>query len=840
MLDQALHAQGQTVMIGGEPGVGKSRLAGEIATWASANGFISFVGSCYDREDPNPFIPFVEILESALGRAPTPEAFRRTIGGDAAELARLMPQLRRLFPDIPPSSPMLIEQARRTLFKAIADTLARAATENPLLILVEDLQWADEGTLSLFTNLTRAVRNWPAIIIATYRDIELDPSGSLYKSLDEMIRLRLAEHIHLTGLTDEAVAEMLRALSGKAPPPAIVKLFGSHTDGNPFFVEELYYHLKDQGRLVDSEGNFVQGLKVTEIDVPDSLRLVIGRRLVRLSPASQKRLATAALIGHSFTFELLHSSTGDESDSLLDSIEETEKAGLISSTLQYPDAVFTFSHEMIRQTVLAGLSAARRQLTHLRVAEAIERLYSNCLNEHAADFAHHLWNAGNRAEPIRTVGSLAAAAKQAITRSAVSEAIVFLSRALELLRSLPPDPSLKELELDLLVRLGMVLTFTKGYSSPEVQRTYNRARELCQQVGESSQLFRILRGLAGYFFVRAEHAIAFDLAKQCLSLAERLNDNLLLVGGHMEVGASLFCLGEHIDARAHLERAVALGDVGDEGKVHAVLHGQDFGVSARARLAHVLWFLGYAEQAMEKNEEALTMARKVSHPFQLAYALVFSAVLNQFLGRPEATEEYAQSMIDLAKDQGFSLWIVSGSVLHGWALAAQGKSRGIGQMTDGLATWGSIGTDNTHTYQPYFLALLCEVYEKIGEIRQGLSVLDIMSAAIERTGERFYEPEFYRLKGELLLKMNDSSEAGINEIETCLQKAIAIARHQKAKSLELRATVSLSRFQIVRGKKSEAKSLLSELYDSFTEGLETADLRSAKLLLDQLASNRMN
>jgi tetratricopeptide (TPR) repeat protein len=833
-LEEARGGKGKLVLIDGAAGVGKTRIAAEIAVEASRRRVLTLGGACYDRDDPVPFIPFVEILETALAQTPNLAVFREALGDDAAEIARLMPQLRRSFPDVPPPAELPPEQSRRLLFGAFAGFVKRVSRISPILFLLDDLHWADEGTLLLLTHLAQVIPELPVMIVGTFRNFEPDPAGRLTRTLDELIRRHLVERLSLRGLSESAVAEMLRALSGQEPPKAIVTLFHADTEGNPLFVEALFRHLVEQGKLLDSAGEFRRDLKLDDISVPQSLRFVIGRLLARLDDATVKALGTAAVIGRSFTFDLLEASTRADPDALLDRVEEAERAGLIYSTLDYPDARFQFSHELIRQAVVSDLSSARRQRLHLDVADAIERRYPNTLEDHAEELAHHLWQAGSAAEAARTIRCFAMAANQAITRSAGLEAIAYLSKGLDRLRSLPETPQRDQQELELQVRLGMTLTFAKGYSSLDVQRAYARARELCQQVGESPQLFRILRGLAGYYSVRADHKTAFQLAEQCLSLSERLNDPLLLLGSHMELGATLFCLGNYAEARAHLERAIALHEPQAQ-RIHSSFHGQDFGVSVRARASHVLWFLGYPDQAFSRNQEALTLARELAHPFTLAYVHVFAAVLNQFCGNPQVAQEYAEAAIRLANDQGFPLWAVAGRILRGWALSEQGHSEGIAQMTEGLASWGSVGTENTYTHQPYFLALLAEAHGKIGQVERGLALLVQMSGAVERTEERSYEAELYRLRGELLLKSPSSlSESTAHEAEHCLLHAIAVARGQSAKSLELRAATSLSRLWLGQGKAHEARGLLSKIRGFFTEGFDSKDLKEAEALLNEM------
>ncbi len=408
-LEQALSGYGKMVLIGGAAGVGKTRIAAEIGAEAARRGMLTLLGGCYDRDDPVPLIPFVEILESVLAQTPNPAMFRDTLGNDASEIARLLPQLRRMFPDIPPPMHLPPEQSRGVLFSAVTQVLARVAGGRPLLLLLDDLHWADDGTLLLLNDIAHLIQTIPVLVVGTYRDFHLDPAGQFIKTLDELIRSHLIDRLTLDGLCRGAVSDMLRALSEREVPDSVAELFYSDTDGNPFFVEELFRHLVEQGKLFDSDGAFRGDLKLGDIDVPASLRLLIGRRLARLSEKTVKTLGIAAVIGRSFTFDLFAASTKVDDDSLLDCVEEAERAGLISSTVQYPEARFRFSHELIRQAVVSQLSMARRQRFHLNIADAIEHLYSDALEDHANDLAHHLWHAGTVADRGKTARYLAIA-----------------------------------------------------------------------------------------------------------------------------------------------------------------------------------------------------------------------------------------------------------------------------------------------------------------------------------------------------------------------------------------------------------------------------------------------
>jgi hypothetical protein len=508
VFQQASASQGRIVVISGPPGVGKTRITAEFCANASGNGAIAYLGGCSDREDPVPFLPFVEILEAALRSATAPHAFRAALGAEAAEIARLMPQLRRMFDDIPPPLELQPEQSRRLLLLSITKVIERAAINRPLVLVLEDLQWADEGTLSLLHHLARSASEMRLMVIGTFREGEISPETSLGDTLSGLTRLHMLDRISLGGLSHKAVGDMVAALSGKEPPSSLVNLIYSNTEGNPFFVEELFHHLAEHGKLFETNGDFSHFVASTDIDVPRSVRLVIDRRLARLSDATRRALAAAAVVEGAFTFELLEAASGANADTLLDSMDEAESAGIISSAIQYPLARFRFAHELIRHTLLESYSAARRQRLHLRVADAIEQLHKSALIEHAEDLAHHLWQAGAAADPDRTIRYLKMAGDKAVQGSAMVQAVRHFRIALDLIPSLEEGTERLQQELSLQISLGSALVATKGFAALEVGSVFGRARELSQGTNQSSQLFQILWGQWINYASRSDYTTA--------------------------------------------------------------------------------------------------------------------------------------------------------------------------------------------------------------------------------------------------------------------------------------------------------------------------------------------
>jgi predicted ATPase len=441
------------------------------------------------------------------------------------------------------------------------------------------------------------------------------------------------------------------------------------------------------------------------------------------------------------------------------------------------------------------------------------------------------------------------AGHQAVQRSANADAISHLTTALELLQTLPDTPERIQEELDLQTTIGPALIVTKGYAAPEVERVYARARELCRQLGESPQLFHVLRGLFIYYLNRGELQTARELGEQLLILAQRQQASPLLLEANFAVGATLFWLGEVIPARAHLEQGMALYDP-QQHHSHAFLYGQDPGVACLSLAALALWVLGYPDQALERIREALTLAYELPHPFSLARALIYAGRLHQFRGEPQLTQARAEAAVTLSTEQGLVYWLAEGTILQGWVLAAQDQgAEGIAQMYQGLATHQATGAE---LVRPYLLALLAEMYRQGRRADEGLHVLGNALASVHNTGERWWEAELDRLRAKLLLRQ--AAERGTSQIastptlmgaeverpvftkaEACFYQALDIARRQGAKSLELRAAMSLSRLWQQQGKQAEARELLAPVYGWFTEGFDTADLQEARALLEELA-----
>ena len=805
LLEQVRRGEGRIVTIDGAPGVGKSRLASEFAAEASQRGFFALSGGCYDRED-FAFVPFLEIVEDGLSKAPSQEAFRAALGSDAAELTRLMPQLRRLFPDIPRAAEVPIEQLRRTLFRSIAEIVARTAREAPVLLL---------------NHLARSIRAMPVVIAATYRDVDLDPSGALAKALDELTRLRGVERIHLQGLSEHSVAAMLRALSGQEPPANIVNLFYAHTEGNPFFVEELYWHLADQSRLFDVSGAFRRDLQPAEVKVPPNVLLVIGRRLARVGANTQKLLAAAAVIRGSFTFELLAAASRENEDQLLDSVEEAERAGLIASTVQYPEAKFGFSHELIRQSVLAALSAPRRQRLHLRAADAIEQVYSKTLEDRANDLSFHLVNAGPAAAPDRTVKYLSMAARRARSQGALTESSDLYHQALSVLETMPESSTRDQMELVLRLGLGAVLMATRGYACAETAAAYKRATELGERLGDPMQVVLALGGLASRPLLRGELDTAQALADQILVACERDQKTRTQAWGYYYQGLIQYHRGEFATAWESLRRARAAYREDEHRK-----NPQDPGSETIEYQAMTAWHLGLADTARAHIKEALALNDRIRKPYARVHCEFYAAFLSAKLRDPSATAHYAEHLVKLSSDNSIPLYFQTGRILQGWAIAQLGRcDEGVKYASEGIEQYRENGN---RLGIGWFLALLAESLANQGEFGRALEIVEEgLGAAPEQPGDL---PPLLWLRGELLLKREPDDQNAA--AEDSLREAVRQATTLGMKLYALRAATSLGGLLKLRGEFADARGLVTPIFASINEGFDTRDLIEAKQLLD--------
>jgi len=817
---------GQVVLLSGEVGIGKSRLVEVLKEHVATDPQAWLTPcQCSPYHHNSVLYPIIDLLERVVlqfERDETPQQKRSKLEGllvqHGLSLAEAVPLFASLL-SLPLGSSyaplnMSPEQQKQKTLQAFLTLLLRRAAQQPLLFVVEDLHWIDPSTLELLSLLVAQGPTTRILTLFTFRP-DFSPPWTGRSHLTQLTLHRL---------TPRQAAEMIgRVAHRKALPAEVVEQVVAKTDGVPLFVEELTKMVLESDLLEEREEHYELTGPLPPLAIPTTLHDSLMARLDRL--ATVKGLAQlGATLGREFSYELLQAVSLWDEATLQRGLQQLVGAEFLYQQGLPPQATYLFKHALIQEAAYQSLLKSVRQQYHQRIARVLEERFLEVTETQPELLAHHYTEAGLGEE---AVAYWHRAGRRALERSANLEAVTHLTKGLEVLKTLPEAPQRPQQELDLQTRLGPALMAVRGNAAPEVGLAYARARELCQQVGETPQLFPVLFGLWRFYFVGAKLQAAREVGEQLLGLAQRQRDAALLLEAHRALGESLFWLGELAPARVHLEQGVALYDP-QQHRIHAFVYGRDPGMDCHSYLAWTLWGLGYPDQAVAAMHQALTLAEGVSHPFSLATALVIAAWLHQFRREVQAVQARAEAAITLSTERGFPQWLAGGMMPRGWALAEQGQiEEGITHMRRGLAAWRATGAE---LVQPYFLTLLAEAYGKGERAEDGLAVLAEALEAVHHTGECWWEAELYRLKGELLQAAGSGNEA-----EACFHQAFDVARRQQAKSLELRAAISLSRLWQPQGKPDAARHLLAESYGWFTEGFDTADLREAKALLEELS-----
>ncbi|MDW3683776.1 adenylate/guanylate cyclase domain-containing protein [Cupriavidus sp. CV2] len=822
-LDQSVAGHGQIVAVVGEAGVGKSRLFHEFKA-RSQGGALVLETFSVSHGKAFAYLPLIELLKNYFQITAQDDKRRchEKVTGKVLTLERsledLMPYLLYLLGIGEPGSALADMGAglrRERTFEAITCLLKRESKNQPIELLFEDLQWLDSETEAFLAYLVERAADARILLLVNYRA----EYQSAWVRQDNCTELRLAP------LGPAEAQGLLGVLLGDDPGLGPLRqLILEKTEGNPFFMEEVVQTLAEEKALLGEPGRYRIEKTPAALHIPTTVQGVLAARMDRLPSAQKELLQTLAVIGKAFPLSLIRQVTGQPEDRLYPLLAGLQAGEFIYGQPAFPEVEYAFRHALTQEVAGNSLLSEQRGALHERTGRAIEALFHPQLKDHCSELAHHYSHSGNIPKAVEY---LHCAGRQAVERSAHLDAIRHLSTALELLERLPDTPERAHQELALRVTLGPALIAATGYASPEVEATYTRALTLCELGGNTAERFEVKLGMRAFYSLRAQHETAYALGEALLRLAEDAQDTALLGQAHIGLGGTSLFLGEFHKARAHLEQGLAHYE--PEGIAPDALFGLDHGVRGRSLLAWVLWLLGFPAQASQATQEALALARKISHPFSLALGLAFAAELHQCRRDAQLTRECAEAAITLSTEQGFPFWLAWGTILRGWALAEQGsREEGILQIRRGLAAYQATGAE---LGRPYFLALLAQIYEDAGQTEAGLDVLADGLSMVGNTRERYYEAELHRLQGELLLHRPGGS-ADLEAAEACFHRAIAIARQQGGKSLELRAALSLARLWENQGKAEAARQTLARLHASFTEGLDTADWQQAKALLD--------
>jgi class 3 adenylate cyclase/predicted ATPase len=825
--EQSKTGSGQVVLLRGESGIGKSRLVEALREQVQSEGYGWLTFRCSPYHTHSAFYPVIDALEHLLqwSRDMSPEAkfthLEQTLQRYRIPLQEAVPLFAALLSlplpaeGYPPLSLSPQRQKQRTQEMLVA-CLLEETRRRPVPAVWEDLHWADPSTLELLSLVINQTPMAPMLIMMTFRP-EFRPPEVTHSHLTQLTLGRLGRH-----QVEQIVAHFTH---GKPLPAEILEQVIAKTGGVPLFVEELIKMVLESGLVQEAEDHYVLTGPIPPLAIPATLQDSLMARLDRLGTARQVAQLGATL-GREFSYEVIQAVAPFD-----EVVLQHELAQLVAAELLYqrglpPQARYLFKHPLIQDTAYQSLLKSTRQRYHQRIAQVLEEQFPEIVKTQPELLAHHYTEAGLHDQ---AVSYWLQAGQLAIARSANLEAISHLTRGLEALKMLPDTPERAQQEIALQLALGSPLSMIKGQIAPEVEYTYARAYALCQEMGDSPQRFSVMAGLWRLHLSQARLQMARELAEQCFTLAQHLQDPILLQEAHQKLGATLFYLGELAAAHTHLEQGSALYDP-HHGHAQFRSGGPDPGVACLSWAAWTLWLLGYPDRSLRRMDEALTLARALSDAYSLGFALYFASTLYIWRREVQPVQETLAAMMALSQEQRFVRWLGGGMIKQGWVLAQQGAvQEAIAQMHQGLSIWrtaaGEMGL-------PGNLARLADAYGKAGRAEDGLRILAEALAAIDNHAELYSAAEVYRVQGELLLLQAtpDASQA-----ETSFQRALDVARHQQAKALELRAAMSLARLWQHQSKRPQARQMLAESYGWFTEGFDTPDLQEAKALLTALA-----
>ena len=819
---------GQVVLLSGEAGIGKSRLV-QVLTEHVATEPQAWLTpcECSPYHQNTALYPMIELLERValrFEREETPEQKLRKLEGFVVQyglpLAEAVP-LFAAFLSLPLTAeyvPLTLspEQQKQQTLQALLTITLRIAAQQPVLFVMEDLHWIDPSTLEFLTLLVDQGPTARILALFTCRP-DFSPPWTRRAHLTQMTlnRLPRRQAAELTG----------RVAHGKALPPEVVAQVVAKTDGVPLFVEELTKMLLESGLLQEQAEHYALTGPLPPLAIPTTLHGSLMARLDRL--AAVKALAQlGATLGREFSYDLLQAVSPWDEDTLRHGLHQLVAAEFLYQQGLPPQATYRFKHALIQDAAYQSLLRSTRQQSHQRIAQVLERHFPEICETQPELVAQHYTAAGCAEQ---AVVYWQRAGQQASDRSAHLEAISHLTTGIELLKSLPETPEHTQQALTLYTALGAALVMAKGQGAPEVEHAYIQAHALCQQVGETPELVPVLYGLHQFYVGRLQLHTAREIDETLLRLAQRAEDPALAVIAHYALGTTWLFFGALPAARLHLEEAIARYTP-DQRRALMFRIGRDLGIACRIHAALLLWLLGYPEQALARLHEALALAHELPYPYGLAHARCWAAYVYQFRWDVPAVHEQAEAAVALSIEQGFPFWAAAGTILRGWALAMQGQGEeGLSQVRQGIAAYRAT---EAPLLVAYYCTLLAEVSAHLGHPEDGLQALVEAHTLMEQHEERWWEAEVARLRGVLLLQQTGMPQA---EAETWFQRALDVARRQQAKSLELRAAMSLSRLWQQQGKQTEARELLAPVYGWFTEGFDTADLQDAKALLEALA-----
>jgi class 3 adenylate cyclase/tetratricopeptide (TPR) repeat protein len=819
---QARVSKGQVVLLSGEPGIGKSRLIAALQERLGTEPHARLRYFCSPYYVNSALHPIIKQLERAAGL--------RRDDDTSTKLDKLEVLLRRAVSDITEPAPLLAEllsidaadryapvnlvaQARKARTLGVLTQLLKGlAARQPLIVLVEDAHWIDPTTSEWLDMVIDALQDLSALLIISFRP-EFQPRWTLSSHVTALSLTRLGR--------DEGAAIADRVAGGKALPSEVKNQILAKTEGVPLFVEELTKTVMESGLLIDAGDHYALSGPLPLFAIPSTLQDSLMARLDRLDVVKEVA-QTGACIGRVFHHRLLAAVTGSDSAQLEGALQKLEKSELVFRRGTPPEASYTFKHALVQDTAYQSLLKSRRQHIHANIASTLESQFPEVAEAEPEILAHHFTAAGLTE---RAVAYWLKAGQQAQKRSANLEAVAHLGKGLELVASLPDSENLLRQEIHLQTAMGVTMMAARGWGAPAVLQACTRARVLCEKLGDKDQLFVALCGEASYHMISGNLRAADELGRRCLELALASGDHSLLLEAHHRQWATKFFMGDYAAADRHADHGIATYDPDRDHSLTYIFTGHDPGVCCRNFSARILWLRGYSDQAIDRCREAIALAERVSHPLTRVMAQQNLSYLHLLRREPDEGRRCLDKWIALSNEFGLQLATSEGRFQFGWALAEEGHTaEGIAEMREGLAAITATGA-------AVDLNNLCVLARACGEheISEGLILLE-RALVIAESGAKYQLPELLRTKGELLLRLNPRDDTA----EDWFQQAVAMARDDGTKSLELRAALSLARLYWAQDRYEEARDVLSPVYAWFTEGFDTRDLVDAKELLDRL------
>lgn len=819
--------RGQVVSLSGEAGIGKSTLVRALRADVQQRRLPRITLRCSQYHTNSALYPVIEHFKRAAGWQP---------GDDAAmkldKLVRMLAKYSQAREDAVPLMAALLslplpedryrklQLAPQQLRQQTADLLVALTLEEaehqPILEVFEDLHWADPSTLELVGLIIDQVPTVPLLMVLTFRPDFIPPWPN--RSHVTPITLNRLERPQIEILAT-------RFAGGSELPREVLDYVVRKTDGVPLYVEELIKSVLGSGILKEEDGRYVLTGPLSGVSIPTSLQEVLMARLDRL-PMVRDIAQLGAVFGREFAYEMLQAIAVFEEPKLKDGLGQLVGSELLYQRGRPPHATYTFKHALIRDAAYQSLLKRTRQQYHQQAATLLESRFSEVVEAQPELLAHHYAESGRIGQAI---AYLLKAGQLAARRSANQEVVAHVTRALDLLKALPEAPDRAGRELALQRLLGAALMATRGYGASETGTAFSRARELCQVVGGSGDLCPVLAGVWLFELTRANHAGGREVAEEILSRAAAAGDPEALIVGHVAAATSDMHAGAPLLASPRFNQAIALHETHRPGML-GYRYGIEFGVAGYAYAAWCEWLLGRPDQALRLGNQGLAALDHQKHLFTMSRGYYWNAVLHQLRGEWSLVRERAELAKSLGREHGFALVVATGQIMQGAALAALGDAEaGIREMREGLDAYRVTGA---RFQRPYHMALLADALRHSGDAEQALAILAEAATLVGDTGERFYEAEIHRLRGALLLM---GKRAEKTEAIRALRTALDIARTQQAKSLELHAARDLAAVWAENGERRKAHDLLTPVYKSFTEGLDTPAIASSSQLLDSLS-----